>query len=204
MKYLPIDSKLYKQNRERFVKQMKPNAIAIFNANPVVAENGDAVYLYKANSDVVWLSGVTQEKTMVILYPDNADAAAREVLVIQRPDEMMEKWNGHLLRKEEATAISGIANVMYVDSIDASIQLWMHHADSVYLDSNENDRRGEVLRTDLLFVHDFMKQFPLHQYNRAARIMKDVRSIKSKEEVALTQIAVDITHKTFLRVCRFV
>jgi Xaa-Pro aminopeptidase len=204
MKYLPIDSKLYKQNRERFIKQMKPNAIAIFNANPVVAENGDAVYLYKANSDVVWLSGVTQEKTMVILYPDNADAAAREVLVIQRPDEMMEKWNGHLLRKEEATAISGIANVMYVDSIDASIQLWMHHADSVYLDSNENDRRGEVLRTDLLFVHDFMKQFPLHQYNRAARIMKDVRSIKSKEEVALTQIAVDITHKTFLRVCRFV
>jgi Xaa-Pro aminopeptidase len=204
MKYLPIDSKLYKHNRERFVKQMKPNSIAIFAANPVVAENGDAVYLYKANSDVVWLSGVVQEKTMVILYPDNADASAREVLVIQRPDEMMEKWNGHLLRKEEATAISGIANVMYVDSIDASIQLWMHYADAVYLDSNENDRRGEVLRTDLLFIHDFMKQFPLHEYHRAARIMKEVRAIKSKEEIALAQIAVDITHKAFLRVCQFV
>jgi Xaa-Pro aminopeptidase len=204
MKYTQINPKLYKQNRERFVKQMKANSIAIFQANPVVAENGDAVYLYKANSDVVWLSGVIQEKTMVILYPDNADASAREVLVIQRPDEVMEKWNGHLLRKDEATAISGIQNVQYVDSIDAQIQLWMHHADNVYLDSNENDRRGEVLRTDLLFVHSFMKQFPLHRYERAARIMKEVRAIKTKEEVDITQIAVDITHKAFLRVCRFV
>lgn len=203
MKYHQIDPRLYKQNRERFIRQMKPNSIAIFQASPVVAENADAAYTYKANSDVVWLSGVVQEKTMVILYPDNADTGAREVLVVQRPDEMMEKWNGHLLRKEEATAISGIANVQYVDSIDAQIQLWVHHADIVYLDTNENDRRGNVLRTDLQFVHDFMQQFPLHRYERAARIMKEVRAIKTKEEVAVTQQAVDITHKAFLRVCRF-
>lgn len=204
MKYHHIQSKLYQQNRERFAKKMQPNAIAIFNANPVVAENGDAVHSYKANSDVVWLSGVTQEKTMVILYPNNADPSAREVLVIQRPNEMLEKWNGHLLRKEEATAISGISNVQYVDEIDAQIQIWMHHADIVYLDSNENDRRGDVLRTDLLFVHRFMRQYPLHRYERAARIMKDLRAIKTKEEVAVTQTAVDITHKAFERVCKFV
>jgi len=204
MKYLPIDSKLYQQNRERFVKQMKPNSIAIFAASPVVSENGDAVYLYKASSNVVWLSGVVQEKTMVILYPDNADVSAREVLVVQRPNELLEKWNGHLLRKDEATAISGIKNVQYVDSIDAQIQLWMHHADAVYLDTNENDRRGEVFRTDLLFVQDFMKQFPLHRYERAAKIMKELRAIKTKEEIDVVQAAVDITHKAFERVCRFV
>jgi len=204
MKYEPINPDLYRHNRERFAKQMKANAIAIFQANPVVAENGDAAYTYKANSDVVWLCGVVQEKTMVILYPDNPDPKAKEVLVIQRPNELLEKWNGHLLRKEEATAISGIANVQYVDSIEDQIQLWMHHADTVYLDTNENDRRGAVLRTDLLFVHDFMRQFPLHRYERAARIIKEVRAIKTKEEVAVLQQAVDITHKAFLRVCRFV
>ncbi len=184
---------------------MKPSSIAIFAANPVVAENGDAVYNYKANSNVVWLSGIVQEKTMVILYPDNADASAREVLVIQRPNEMLEKWNGHLLRKEEAMAISGINNVQFVDNIDASIQLWMHHADNVYLDTNENDRMGEsILRTDLLFVHQFRQQYPLHQYERAAKILKNVRAIKTKEEVEVLQTAVDITHKAFLRVCQFV
>ncbi len=205
MKYEPVSSKLYTQNRARFAKQMKPNSIAIFVANPVLSENSDAVYAYKANSDVTWLSGVTQEKTMVILYPDNADTSAREVLVVQRPNELLEKWNGHLLRKDEATAISGVDNIQFVDSIDAQIQLWMHHADHVYLDTNENDRiGGDTFRTDLLFVHQFMKQYPLHRYERAARIMKELRAIKTKEEVELVQRAVDITHQAFLRVCRFV
>src|SRR5690606_22155673 len=202
MKYLPINPELYKKNRERFIKQMKPNSIAIFKANPVVAENGDAVYAYKANSNVTWLSGVVQEHTMVILYPDNKDQSAREVLVVTRPNELLEKWNGHLLRKDEATAISGIANVQYVDSIDALLQVWMHHADYVYLDTNENDRRGDVLRTDLPFVHQIMQQYPLHKYERAARIMKELRAIKTEEEIAVTQTAVDITHEAFLRVMR--
>jgi len=205
MKYLPIPSKLYAQNRQRFIKKMKPNSIAIFPANPVLPENGDAVYNYKANSDVVWLSGIVQEKTMVILYPDNADASAREVLVVQRPNEMLEKWNGHLLRKEEATAISGIQNVQYVDSIEAQLHMWMHHADTVYLNTDENDRLNtENPRIDLLFVHDFMKRYPLHQYDRAARIMKEVRAIKTKEEVEIVKTAIDITAKAFDRVMKFV
>ncbi|MCB0699624.1 MAG: aminopeptidase P N-terminal domain-containing protein [Chitinophagales bacterium] len=205
MKYLPIDSKLFTQNRKRFTKMMKPNSVAIFPGNPQLSTNGDALYTYQPNSDVVWLSGVVQEKTMVILYPDNPDRSAKEVLVVIRPNEHMEKWEGHKLRKEEATAISGIANVQYVDSIDAVLQVMMHHADTVYLNSNENDRLDtSLLRTDLLFVHDFMKRYPLHSYERAARIMKELRGIKTKEEVAVIQKAVDITHKAFLRVMQFV
>lgn len=204
MKYLPIDQKLYLKNRERFIKAMKPNSIAIFNASPVIAENGDAVYAYKANSNVTWLSGVVQEQTMVILYPDNKDQSAREVLVVQRPDELLEKWNGHLLRKEEATAISGIRNVQYLDSIDAQLQVWMHHAEYVYLDTNENDRRGDVLRTDLQFVEQIMKRYPLHKYERAAVIMKELRAVKTREEIEVTQKAIDITHQAFLRVMRVI
>lgn len=205
MKYLPISNKLYTQNRQRFIKRMKPNSIAIFQANPVLPENSDAVYNYKANSDVVWLSGVTQEKTMVILYPDNADKTAREVLVVQRPNEHLEKWNGHLLRKDEATEMSGIQNVQFVDNIEAQLHLWMHHAETVYLNTNENDRLDlNNFRIDLLFVHDFMKRYPLHHYERAARIMKELRAIKTKEEVEITKVAVDITHKAFQRVLGFV
>lgn len=205
MKYLPIPSKLYTQNRARFMKAMKPNSIAIFPANPELPENGDATYKYKANSDVVWLSGVVQEKTMVVLYPDNTDKNAREVLVVQRPNEHLEKWNGHLLRKDEATSISGIKNVQFVDSIDAQLHVWIHHADTVYLNTNENDRLNtENPRTDLLFAHELIKKYPLHHYERAARIMKQLRAIKTREEVEVTKVAVDITHKAFERVCKFV
>lgn len=205
MKYLPIPAKLYTQNRQRFMKSMKPNSIAIFPANPEIPENGDAVYKYKPNSDVVWLSGIVQEKTMVILYPDNADKNAREILVVQRPNEHLEKWNGHLLRKEEATAISGISNIQFTDSIASLLHIWMHHADVVYLNTNENDRLNiDNPRLDLLFLQDFMKRYPLHQYERAAKIMKQLRAIKTKEEVEVSKIAIDITHKAFNRVCKFV
>lgn len=205
MKYLPIPSKLYAQNRERFIKKMKPNSIAIFPGNPVLPTNGDAIYTYRPNADVVWLSGVVQEKSMVILYPDNPDKNAREVLVLLRPNEHLEKWEGHKLRKDEATAISGIKNIQWLDSIDATLQVMMHHADNVYLNTNENDRLDTTLfRPDLIFVHDFMKRYPVHHYERSAPIMKELRSVKTKEEIAVTQIAVDITHKAFNRVMKFV
>lgn len=184
---------------------MKPNSIAIFPGNPVLQTNGDAVYTYQPNSDVVWLSGVIQEKSMVILFPDNPDKDAREVLVLLRPNEHLEKWEGHKLRKEEATAISGIKNVQWLDSIDPVLQVMMHHADNVYLNSNENDRLDHsLIRTDLHFVHDLMNRYPLHNYERAARIMKDLRGIKTKEEVDVIKSAVDITHKAFRRVLEFV
>src|SRR5690606_1815402 len=205
MKYEFIPSKLYTQNRARFVKKMKPNAIAIFAANPVVSENADAQYAYKANTDVVWLSAVVQEKTMVILYPDNADSTAREILVIQRPNELLEKWNGHLLRKEEATQISGIEKVIYVDELFGELQRWMHHADIVYLATNENDRKAaDIIRTDLQFVQKIQTAFPLHSYRRAAKIMKQLRAIKTPEEIAITKTAVAITGKAFERVCHFI
>jgi Xaa-Pro aminopeptidase len=205
MKYLPIPSKLYEQNRKRFIKKMKPNSIAIFPGNPVFSTNGDAVYTNQPNSDVVWLSGIVQEKSMVILFPGNPDKTAKEVLVLLRPNEHLEKWEGHKLRKDEATAISGIENVQWLDSFDSVLQVMMHHADNVYLNSNENDRLDtSLLRTDLNFVHDFMKRYPLHNYERAAKIMKELRGIKTAEEIEVTKVAIDITHKAFRRVMQFI
>ncbi len=205
MKYTPIPSSLYTNNRKRFKEMMKPKSIAIFSANPVYQENGDAVYNYKPNSNIVWLSGITQEKTMVILYPDNPDENGREVLVIQRPNPDLEKWNGHLLRKEEATEISGIKDVQFVDSIDAALHVWMHDAENVYLPTNENDRMNlDLQRSDLEFVNKIMTRYPLHNYERASRILKELRAIKSAEEIEVTKVAVDITHKAFMRVLRFV
>ena len=205
MKYLPIPSKLYTQNRQRFIKKMKPNSIAIFPGNQVLPSNGDQNYVYVPNSDVLWLSGVVQEKSMVILYPDNPDQSAREVLVLLRPNADLEKWEGHKLRKDEATEISGIKNIQWLDSIDAMLHVMMHHADHVYLNTNENDRQDTTLfRPDLIFVRELMARYPVHQYERAARIMKELRAIKTKEEIAVTQEAIDITEKAFRHVMQFI
>jgi Xaa-Pro aminopeptidase len=205
MKYHALNPNIFITNRARFAKKMKPNSIAIFHAHPALPENSDAHAYYKPNSDVVWLSGVVQEKTMVVLYPDNVDKNAREILVILRPNETLEKWEGHKLTKQEATAISGIKNVQFVDSFDAMLHILLHHAETVYLDSNENDRLDiSMPRIDLLFVHQLIKAYPLHNYARAAVIMKELRAVKTKLEVDVLQQAVDITHQAFLRTMRFI
>jgi len=205
MKYEAIDPKLFVQNRQRFAKKMKPNSLAIFPATPTFPKSGDGTMPYKPDADVLWLSGIVQEKTIVILYPDNPDKNMREVLVLLRPNDMLEKWVGHKLRKDEATAISGIKNVQWLDGIDTMLQMMMNSADTVYLNTNEHNRLDtELPRIDLLFVEDLMKKYPLHHYDRAARIMKELRCIKTKEEIAVTQKAVDITAKAFDRVLKFV
>src|ERR671929_855002 len=205
MKNLPINPQLFIANRQRFVEKMKPNAIAIFVSNDEVPSNGDALYPFKQNSDLYWLSGITQEDSMVIFFPDNPDKKYREVLVLVRPNELKEKWDGKRLRKEEATAISGIQTILWVDSIDAPLQTWVHLADTIYLDTNENDRKASLVRTrDYRFVDDTKARYPLHQYERAAKLMKELRAVKTPYEIEVMQKAIDITHATFERLLKFI
>ncbi|MDB5253503.1 MAG: X-Pro aminopeptidase, partial [Flaviaesturariibacter sp.] len=142
MKNLPLDAALFTTNRRRFTERMKPNSIAIFVSNDEVPSNGDALHPFRQNSDLYWLSGIAQEDSMVILFPDNPDPKYREVLVLVRPNEMKEKWDGKRLRREEGTAMSGIATIVWLDAIDALLQTWIHLADTIYLDTNENDRKA--------------------------------------------------------------
>jgi len=205
MKNLPLNPELFIKNRERFVGRMQKNSIAIFVSNDESPVNGDAIYRYKTNSDLYWLSGVTQEDSMVILFPDNPDPKYREVLVLVRPDELKEKWDGKRLRMKEAQDLSGIKTIVWLDSLDGLLQPWIHLADTIYLDTNENDRKASLVRTrDYRFVDEMKSRYPLHYYERAARIMKDLRGIKTALEIEVMQKAIDITENAFRRLLKFI
>jgi Xaa-Pro aminopeptidase len=205
MKNLPIDPNLFVTNRQRFMERMKPNSIAIFVSNDEVPSNGDALHPFRQNSDLYWLCGVNQEDSMVILYPDHPEEKYREVLVLVRPNELKEKWDGRRLRRAEATTATGMSTIVWLDTLEGLLQPWIHLADTIYLDTNENDRKAGFIRTrDYRFVDEMKSKYPLHQFERAARIMKDLRGVKTEMEIAITQQAIDITHNTFLRVMKFV
>ena len=205
MKYLPLNPEIFVQNRQRFISRMQKNSIAIFVSNDEVPSNGDAIYSFKQNSDLYWLSGIEQEDSMVILFPDNPDPKYREVLVLVRPNELKEKWDGKRLRINEAQAISGIKTIVWVDSIDGLLQPWIHLADNIYLDSNENDRKASLVRSrDYRFIDEMKSRYPLHNYLRAAKLMKELRGIKTALEVEVMQKAIDITENTFRRLLKFI
>lgn len=205
MKNLALNRELFVQNRERFVKAMKKNSIAIIVSNDESPSNGDAIYRFRQNSDLYWLSGITQEDSMVILFPDNPDPKYRQVLVLVRPNELKEKWDGKRLRANEAKEISGIPTILWLDSLEGLLQPWIHLADTIYLDSNENDRKASLLKTrDYRFVEEMKSRYPLHSFERAAKIFKDLRAVKTGLEIEVLQQAIDITDNTFRRLMRFI
>jgi len=205
MKNLPLNPEIFTRNRERFIARMQKNSIAIFVSNDEVPTNGDAIYRYRTNSDLYWLSGISQEDSMVILFPDNPDPKYREVLVLVRPNEWKEKWDGKRLRMKEAQEMSGIKTIVWLDTLDSLLQPWIHIADTIYLDTNENDRKASLVRTrDYRFVDEMKSRYPLHHYERAAKIMRDLRGIKTALEVEVMQKAIDITESTFRRLLKFI
>ncbi len=200
-----INPQIFIDNRKRFIAQMEKNSIAIFNSNDEIPSNGDALYPFKQNTDLYWLTGIKQEDTMLILFPNHPDKKLQEVLVLVRPNELKEKWDGKRHRASEATALSGIKNIVWLDSIEALLQTMIHLSDNIYLNTNENDRKANLLAVrDYRYAEEMKSRYPLHRYMRSAKIMRDLRAIKSPLEVAVLQQAIDITEKTFRRLLKFV
>jgi Xaa-Pro aminopeptidase len=205
MKYSPVKPDLFTGNRIRFSKELAPGSIAIFVSNDEMPSNGDAHYTFKQNSDLYWLSGITQEDSLVVLFPDHPDPRYREVLVLVRPNELKEKWDGRRLRADEARKISGIGTVVWLDTLDTLLQQWVHLADTIYLDSNENDRKGNLIPTrEYRYIQEMKEKYPLHQYRRSAKILRELRAAKTPLEVALMQEAMDITQATFSRLLQII
>ncbi|MFB6455116.1 aminopeptidase P N-terminal domain-containing protein [Chitinophaga sp. Hz27] len=205
MKNLPLDPQLFIKNRQRFVAKMKPQSIAIINSNDELPTNGDALFKFKQNSDLYWLTGIDQEDTMVVLYPDNPDPKYREVLVLVRPNELKEKWDGHRLRKDEATAISGMTTIVWLDALDALLQQWVHEAANIYLNTNENNRKSNYVPVrDYRYAAAMKERYPLHNFLRAATIFKELRAAKTPEEIKVLDVAMEITNKAFRRILKFI
>ena len=140
MKYLPIDSKLFIENRKKFISQLKPNSMAIFNSNDEMPRNGDQNFPFRQNSDMFYLSGIDQEKTILILYPDCPIPKYREILFCVETNETIAVWYGHKYTKDEATAASGIKTIIWLSQFESILHELMVNCSNVYLDSNENLR----------------------------------------------------------------
>ncbi len=204
-RYQTIDKQLFIENRKRFISQLKSKSIAIFHSNEVLPRNGDASYEFKQNSDMFWLTGIDQEECAVVLFPDCPVEAYREALFVKRTNEHIAVWDGHKYTKEEATAASGIKHVFWMDEFDSLTKAVIQMAETVYLNTNENDRASNPAPyKDLTFALQMRQRFPLHQYERAAPVLQRLRSVKSPLEVEYMKHALEISHSMFKRVLKFV
>ena len=205
MKYAPIDNLLFIENRNRFKAALKPGAVAFFNANDEMPRNGDCNFPYRQHSDLFYLSGIDQEQTILVIFPDAPLPQYKEILFLRQTNEKIAVWEGHKYTKEEARKASGIQSVYWLEEFAGILPVLMNHSSLVYLNLNENDRfSSEVPYRELRFSNDLKKRYPGHTYARTGTLMSQLRSLKNDMEIKLMQKAIDITEKAFRRVMRFV
>ena len=202
MKYLQINNPLFIKNRQLFSSRVSSNTLAIFNSNDVMPTNADGTMPFRQNNDVFWLSGVDQEESVLLIYPDNE--GEKEILFLKETNEHIAIWEGAKLDKKEALKVSGIRTVYWLSEMEEKLEELISKYDGVYLNSNIHSRSASEVETR----DDRFRKMISEKYNKeileVAPIMHELRSIKSESEILLMQNACNITEKGVRRILPFI
>jgi Xaa-Pro aminopeptidase len=204
MKYLPISNTLFTNNRKNFVSRLKPCSLAIFHSNDEFPKNGDQNFLFKQNPDFFYLTGIDQEQSILVLFPDCPNPLYREVLFLRQTNDQIAIWEGHKYTKEEAKNASGVENIYWLSEFDVILHTIINYAEHIYINTNENDRYAHTVPyRDIRLFESLRAKYPLHKYERSSLILRDLRVVKSSIEIELTKKACEITRDAFVRVLKF-
>jgi Xaa-Pro aminopeptidase len=205
MRYAPIDLQLFIQNRRRLADRLPQNAIAVLNSNDVMPTSADGVHPFVQQTDLLYLSGIDQEESTLVLFPGAREEKHREVLFLRETSEQIALWEGKKYTKEEAAAASGVKTVYWNAEFESVLRNLLFQADRIFLNSNEHPRAGSDVETrDARFGKWCREAFPLHRYERLAPIMHELRAVKAAVEVDLIRQAVAITGQAFQRLLGFI
>jgi Xaa-Pro aminopeptidase len=205
MRYHKLDKNIFIKNRRNFVSHLKPKSLAIFNSNDIYPTSADGTLPFKQAADIFHLSGVDQEESILVIFPDAYKEEHKEMLFLKETNEHIAIWEGAKLDKQQAFDVSGIKNVFWLTDFERVFNEVMSHAENVYLNTNEHLRANiETETREARFVKWCKEKYPAHSYQRSAPIMHQIRAIKSDEEVAVMQMAADITTKGYDRILKFI
>src|SRR5690606_6566129 len=205
MKYDLIDHKLFIKNRKKFMAQMKPHSLAVFNSNDIYPIGADSTMPFQQQRDLFYLSGADQEETILLLFPDAIEEEHREILFVRETNAHIAVWEGAKLTKERATEVSGIKTVYWLTEFDKIFYGLMTEVDTIYFNTNEHYRQSVETQTrEDRFILRCKEKFPAHQWAKSSPILQKLRGVKEPEEIALIQKACDITEKGFRRLLHFV
>ncbi len=203
MKYDPIENLLFKKNRIKFLAKMDSNSIAVFNSNDNYPVSADTTLPFEQHRDLFYLTGVNQEKTVLILATTGSEV--NEFLFITKPNETMMHWEGKKLNHESAYEISGINNVFWVDDLEMKVDELMLSVTTIYVNNNEHYRANVETETREERFNKWIKnKYSKKIFKKSNPILQRLRAVKEQIEIDLIKKACSITEKGFRRILKFV
>lgn len=205
MRYQPIDSSLFIKNRKNFVEKMKPSSVAIFISNDIMPTNADGTMPFVQNSNLLYLTGIDQEETILILAPNFPEKKYREVLLVKETSETIAIWEGNKHTKEECTSLSGIQNIQWNHKFENILEYILLKNSNIYLEKNEHPRSVNKVQTNQDKFYDYCtKKYSDHTYHKSYSLLSDQRMIKDELEIDLITKACNITEKGFRKILKFI
>ncbi len=204
MRYEKLSSTLFIKNRAKLIELLPPKSMVIISSNDIMPTNADGTMGFKQNSDLYYLSGLDQEETLLILYPDAPEDQYKEIAFVKETSELIEIWEGHKFTKQEAIEISGIKNIQWTSNFEQVLKTIIYSAEQIYLIDNEHIRNSSLVETqnDRLNL-EIKEKYPLHKIERLAPLLNVIRMQKETIEIEALQKAIDITEKAFRRILKF-
>ena len=204
MKYRPLSNSFYNNSRKAFMAELKPKSLAVFNSNDIYPVGADSTLPFEQHRDIFYLSGIDQEESILVLFPNAYEKKQREILFIRKTDEHIAIWEGAKLTKAQAKDISGIQTIFWLEDFEAVLQKLSTQCDTFYFNTNEHYRQSVETQTrEDRFIKWCKKQYPAHSNAKSNPILQKLRSIKDDEEIKQLQIACDITEKGIRRLLSF-
>ena len=205
MKYLQIERDLFINNRRKFMAQMKPMSLAVFNSNDIYPVSADSTLPFAQHRDIFYLSGADQEESVLVMFPDCPNASHREILFLKETNAHIAVWEGEKLTKDKALEVSGIKTVYWLNDLEKILYELMCQCDTIYINTNEHYRANVETETrEARFTKWLREKYPAHAVAKSNPILQRLRSVKETVELELLQTACDITEKGFKRVLGFV
>lgn len=205
MRYERIDKRLFERNRTKFMQKMKAGTLAVFNSNDIYPISADSTIPFHQHRDIFYLSGVDQEESILVLFPDASGKKFREVLFLRETNEHIAVWEGEKLTKEAAFENTGIKTVYWLKEFESVFKQMMAEAQGIYFNTNEHLRGNtEVELREDRFITWCKKEYPAHQVHKSAPILHEIRSVKEDIELKIMQKACDITEGAVKRVLNFI
>lgn len=205
MKYDRINKELYIRNRSKFISQLEEGALAVFNSNDIYPISADSTMPFQQHRDILYLTGVDQEESILVLFPGSKNENHREVLFLRETNAHIAVWEGEKLDKQMAYETSGIKTVYWLEQFQSIFKQMMAEASTVYINTNEHLRANtEVETREDRYTKKLKIDYPAHQYRKSAPIMHRIRSVKEQEEQELLQKACTITEAGFRRLLGFI
>jgi Xaa-Pro aminopeptidase len=204
MKYRPLSNSFYNNSRKAFMAELKPKSLAVFNSNDIYPIGADSTLPFEQHRDIFYLSGIDQEESILVLFPNAYEKKQREILFIRKTDEHIAIWEGAKLTKAQANDISGIQTICWLEDFEAVFQKLSTQCDTFYFNTNEHYRQSVETQTrEDRFIKWCKKQYPAHSNAKSNPILQKLRSIKDDEEIKQLQTACDITEKGIRRLLSF-